>query len=205
MISWWGEHKINHGPRWLPRGWLQQSLFCGYKNTAISGICGWWQLANTAASCPVSLNFNFMLLQSMYAPVHLLLRHSPKSSPRHLSIGPGSILSTILICFGSHFSPCTVPHYKNTSVSIDPSRPATGRKGPLWHHHNMTWVRMRKCRTGQPLHAVHTDWQHSRKADHYAICGHGWSLVFELSYWLLVWQCCFIWFYLNILTMDTFQ
>lgn len=106
---------------------------------------------------PFSLNFNFALLQSMYAPVRLLLRHSPKSTPCHLSIGPGSILSTILICLGSHFSPCTVPHYKNANVSIDPSRPATGRKGPLWHHHNMTWVGMRKCRAGQLLHAVHTD------------------------------------------------
>lgn len=41
IISWWGEHKVNHSPRWLPRRWLQHPLSHRYKNTAISCICGW--------------------------------------------------------------------------------------------------------------------------------------------------------------------
>lgn len=112
IISWWGEHKINHRPRWLPRGWLQHSLSCGNKTTAISGICGWWQLTNTAASCPVSLNFNFMLLQAMAAPDCLFLHHSLNPLLAICPLALVAFLSTILICLGSHFSTCTTLHYK---------------------------------------------------------------------------------------------
>ncbi len=106
-MSWWGEHKINHRPRWLPRGQLQHSLSCGNKNTAISGICGWWLLTNTAASCPVSLNFNFLLLQSMSAAVCLFLHHSLNPLLAICPLALVAFLSTILICLGSHFSTCT--------------------------------------------------------------------------------------------------
>lgn len=43
-VSCGGEHKINHKPRWLPRGWLQHVLSCRSKITAIRDICGWWQM-----------------------------------------------------------------------------------------------------------------------------------------------------------------
>lgn len=112
VISWWGEHKINHTSRWLPRGWLQHSLSWGNKNTAISGICGWWQLTNTAASCPVSLNFKFKLLQSMSAPVCLLLHHSLNPLLTICPLALVVFLSTILIYLGTHFSSSTVLHYK---------------------------------------------------------------------------------------------
>ena len=141
ITPWWGEHKINHRPRWLPRGWLQHSLFCGNKNTAISGICGWWQLTNTAASCPVSLNFNFMLLQSMSATVCLFLHHSLNPLLTICPLALDAFLSTILICLGSHFSTRTVLHRKKRGATE--RRQST--KEPLQRHHGRTWVRIRKC------------------------------------------------------------
>lgn len=107
-VSCWGGHKINHKPMCLPRKWLQHLLSCRSKITAISCICGWWQLTTADVPCPVSLNFNFTLLQSMSAAVF----HHSLNPLAICPLAPVVFLSTILICLASHFSTCTALHCK---------------------------------------------------------------------------------------------
>lgn len=120
IISCWGEHKINHRLRWQPRGRLQRSLSRRNKTTAISGICDWWQLTNTAASCPSSLNSYFVPLQWKFVPVCLFLRRSLNPLLAICPLVLAACLSTILICLSSRFSTCTYSNAASTALQTNP-------------------------------------------------------------------------------------
>lgn len=152
------------------------------KNTAISGVCGWWQLTNTAASCPVSLNFNFMLSQSM--SVCLFLHHYLNPPPTICPSALVAFLSTILICLDSHLSTCTLLHYKNGTVRTEQScsGKAADEEATSKALQHDTSQNQKVSQTGQSAHTVHAE-INNMLLEHWwlcrAICAHGWSLLLK--------------------------
>ena len=89
MQSQCRQHTNNHRLPCLKLGGVQHLSFCRNKNTAISGMCGWWH-TQTQLCLTLFFGFQFCAITVCYfLPIPPLFS---KSTPHHLSTGPGSVL-----------------------------------------------------------------------------------------------------------------